>query len=95
MLDPDGRPVRCRVQVHYEVEGSSWGSSVVAGSDGRFDLHLEKIVAHDFFVHDSDARWPDVAASGVMPGTLDLVLRFAVPKWCEIIQRVRSSLSIS
>jgi hypothetical protein len=86
VLDPDGAPVAgCDVQYHYAEESVSGTASLTTGPDGRFALELEHDVPHDFLAR--DGRWPDVVAEKVAQGTLELVLRFAPARWCDLAVR--------
>lgn len=81
VLAPDGEPagpVGLRVRVRSGGNSYSWTES--AGADGRFRFRVRTKAPHELVATDADARWPQVGAADVAPGSSDVVLRFATPR---------------
>jgi hypothetical protein len=90
VLEPDGSPVpSAKLRYSFEATNRSGTSVMRSGADGRFRIRLQAKVPHNIQVEDPKNRWPSVSALAVVPGTLDLRLRFAEPRWLTL--RVRSS----
>ncbi|MEW6745190.1 MAG: sigma-70 family RNA polymerase sigma factor, partial [Planctomycetota bacterium] len=81
VLAPDGSPLN-RARVSYEYRGllGSGSGSLQTGSNGRFRVLAPRRARYDLFAADGDGRFSGATATGVEPGTRDLVLRLTEPQ---------------
>jgi RNA polymerase sigma-70 factor (ECF subfamily) len=93
---PDGSPVsEAEIWCRYDGPRENGTRRDAARPDGRFDLRLEQKVPYDFHVRDPSGRWPELEALQVAPGTLDLELRFSVPRTIPLTVRSPSGEPIT
>lgn len=84
VLDADGRPLASAlVRDSAEVEPDSHGERY-ADEQGRFRFSVKGTAARRVRAQDPEERWYPAEAAGVLPGTLDLVLRLGEPRWLEV-----------
>jgi hypothetical protein len=77
VVDPDGAPVAHCGLMHLEHRGGTGkGSSMSCDEQGRFELIVQHDDStHDFSAEDVMSRFTSQSVKGVLPGTLDVVIR--------------------
>jgi hypothetical protein len=86
VLTPEGRPVVCAQIWGYErsTVGAVTLRPLESDGQGRFEIAAKAQHTYDLWAQDREGRWSKISAKAVLPGTRDLVLRFAPARWIEI-----------
>ncbi len=86
VIDPEGNPVRNASLFYIARAGaSSTGTGLRADDGGRFGLVIEYDDSnYDFTANDGLQRFAQASALGVLPGTLDLVIRLNAKQFLDV-----------